>query len=314
MKPSTNQKFSFFSLLDAAIIIGVSAVPLFLSYSYRINIFLSWEGAYRMSQGQVPFRDFGLPLGYGYWLIPALFFKLFGPQMFTLIKAQAFINTVGGFAFRKILKNLGVEGLVLTLSVWVFCISYSFLNFWPWYNHTVIIYQLVGLAFLTSSFITQRPLWSNIYIVLAGFFLFLSFFTKQDAGALGILIALAITLVYAIVSKTFRHLFWLGGAILVWGLVIILPLDHSFSYWFNHGQAPHNSRVSPGDILIDFFSGSQFIKFYLIGVILIGFHRLSQRSIIRPEEVVFFFLVLGILAEAAIFQVTSYVPADNNIF
>ena len=62
---------------EVLLIVFFACVPLFIHLSYRVNIFLSWEGAYRMSQGQLPFRDFGLPLGGMYWVIPAIFFKLF---------------------------------------------------------------------------------------------------------------------------------------------------------------------------------------------------------------------------------------------
>src|SRR4051812_19126077 len=62
-------------------------IPLTFNNPYRINIFLSWEGAYRLSLGQMPFRDFSLPMGYGYWVIPAVFFKIFGPYFASLIKA-----------------------------------------------------------------------------------------------------------------------------------------------------------------------------------------------------------------------------------
>ncbi|HET7178092.1 MAG TPA: hypothetical protein VFI14_00135, partial [Chryseosolibacter sp.] len=78
--------------------------PLLYNNPYRLNIFLSWEGAYRLYLGQIPFRDFSLPMGYGYWVIPALFFKIFGPFMYTLIKAQVFINLVSVLAVRSILR------------------------------------------------------------------------------------------------------------------------------------------------------------------------------------------------------------------
>src|SRR5687768_17794683 len=87
--------------------------PLLFNNPYRINIFLSWEGAYRMYLGQMPFRDFSLPMGYGYWVIPALFFKIFGPYFFTLIKAQVFVNLISVLAFRSILKILGVRPVVI---------------------------------------------------------------------------------------------------------------------------------------------------------------------------------------------------------
>jgi len=122
------------------VIVVLACIPLFATFPYRLNIFLSWEGAYRLYLGQVPYRDFGMPLGYMYWVIPAIFFKIFGPQMITLVKAQVFINIIGGLAFRSIFKSLGVQPVIRFMGVLLFCLSYSFLNFWPWYNHTVIIY------------------------------------------------------------------------------------------------------------------------------------------------------------------------------
>src|ERR1700754_4845615 len=108
-------------ILELAVAFAFCFVPLLFNNPYRINIFLSWEGAYRMSIGQMPFRDFSLPMGYGYWVIPALFFKVFGPYMYSLIEAQVFINVVSVLAFRGILKLLGVQPVVILLSVVVFC-------------------------------------------------------------------------------------------------------------------------------------------------------------------------------------------------
>src|SRR5215212_5393750 len=121
------------SIGEVLIIVVLALAPVFASFPYRLNIFLSWEGAYRMSQGQTPYKDFGLPLGYMYWVIPAIFFKIFGAQMITLIKAQAFINILGGLAFRSVFKTLGVEPAIRFTGVLLFCLSYSFINYWPWY-------------------------------------------------------------------------------------------------------------------------------------------------------------------------------------
>src|SRR5580692_5826913 len=118
---------------ELLIIFLLALVPLFIRMPYRVNIFLSWEGAYRLSEGQLPFRDFGIPLGGMYWVIPAIFFKLFGPGLFTLVKAQVFINILSGIAFLSILLQLGVPRGVRLVSVLLFCLSYSFFNFWPWY-------------------------------------------------------------------------------------------------------------------------------------------------------------------------------------
>src|SRR3954462_3336418 len=109
-EPLTHQKRTrIFSFVEIFIIVILAIVPLFLTFPFRVNIFLSWEGAYRLSQGQIPYRDFGMPMGYMYWTIPAIFFKLFGPQLITLVKAQVFINIISGLAFRSILKSLAVQ-------------------------------------------------------------------------------------------------------------------------------------------------------------------------------------------------------------
>ncbi len=145
-----------FTLLESLVIVALAAVPLFVNFPYRVNIFLSWEGAYRMYLGQTPYQDFGLPMGYGYWIIPSIFFHLFGPFFTSLIKAQFFINIVSGFTFRGILTTFNVSSGKRMIGLLVFCISYSFFNFWPWYNHSVFVYQFIGLYFLLHSLL-QNP-------------------------------------------------------------------------------------------------------------------------------------------------------------
>ena len=152
-------KQRLFSVIEILFIVVLAFVPLFSSFPYRVNIFLSWEGAYRISQGEIPYRDFGMPIGYMYWTIPAIFFKIFGAKMITLVKAQVFINIISGLAFRSILKSLDVQPGVRLLSVVLYCISFSFFNFWPWYNHTVIVYEFVGLAFLLQYISGKKIHW-----------------------------------------------------------------------------------------------------------------------------------------------------------
>src|SRR5437764_7657321 len=115
-----------FSIFEIVIIIGLASVPLFTTFPYRVNIFLTWEGAYRLSQGQIPYKDFGMPLGYMFWVIPAFFFKLFGTKMIVLVKAQVLINIISGLAFRSILKSLSVQEGIRLLSVFLYCLSFSF--------------------------------------------------------------------------------------------------------------------------------------------------------------------------------------------
>ncbi|MFT3825251.1 MAG: hypothetical protein QM731_15115 [Chitinophagaceae bacterium] len=305
------------SAAEVVIIVAVACLPLVATLPYRINIFLSWEGAYRLYQGQLPYRDFGMPVGYMYWVVPAIFFKIFGPQLITLIKAQAFLNIIGGLAFRSIFKSLQVQYPIRFMAVLVFCLSYSFFNYWPWYNQTVIIYELVGLAFLLKFVFATTPGSKYAWLALSAIFIFFSFFTKQDGGGLALLICLALLAYNALQEKNWWPPVIFTGAFIITGVLMILPFTkYEFGYWFNHGQPPHSSRISIADIIKEFLSASQWLKFYIliIALLLLASIKNFKTWWQNKQQVIFTLLTLGILAEAAIFQVTSYVPVDNNIF
>ena len=301
---------------DLFIIIIFCCVPLFMSFPYRVNIFLSWEGAYRLYLGQVPYRDFGLPMGFGYWVVPAMFFKIFGPYLISLVKAQVFLNFICCLSFRGILNKLKLQNGVRIAVMIIFCLSYILPNFWPWYNNSVIIWQIVGLNFLLG-FLNGEARKKYVFLFLSCFFLFVSFFTKQDGGFLGFAIAAALVLYHAIITKKWKDLFLFFLLYIIIAVLVILPFtQYSFGYWFNHGQPPHTARISISDILGELFGASQWIKFYLLLIaIIVVFKIKNNRSFLTDRnEMIFLLLTLGILAEALIFGVTSYTPPDNNIF
>ncbi|MBN8851847.1 MAG: hypothetical protein BGO55_06075 [Sphingobacteriales bacterium 50-39] len=308
---------------EILIIILLACIPLFIRLPYRVNIFLSWEGAYRMSHGQLPFRDFGTPLGGMYWVIPAFFFKLFGSKMITLVWAQVFINIMAGLAFRSILISLNVDRGVRLVSVLLFCLSYSFINFWPWYNHSVIVYELLALACLFRY--TRGGRRAMFWLTGAGILTVCSFLTKQDGGGMTFFIACAVLALYGLLEKKWQPLLVYVGSFGIALLLIILPFLHDgFGYWFNHGQAPHTARVSAFDIADEFFGQSPWIKFYLFFIVLLAVVRFRDVALWRKKGgdhppvdkkgILITVLTLGILGEAAVFQVTSYTPPDNNIF
>jgi hypothetical protein len=104
---------------------------------------------------------------------------------------------------------------------------------------------------------------------------------------------------------------------LITGIVMIAPfLNYGFGYWFNHGQPPHSSRISVSDILKEFLLQSQWLKFYLAMIVILLFATIKNlHAFLQNKQMMLFtLLTLGIIAEAIIFQVTSYLPVDNNIF
>jgi hypothetical protein len=305
------------NILEYALIIITALVPLFFNYPYRINLFLAWEGAFRIAQGEIPYRDFGSPVGYGFWLLPALFFKIFGPYVYTLLIVQAFINVISGFAFRWLLKIFSVQSTTRFLPLLVYCLSYSMFNFWPWYNHFVFVLELLGICFLCKEVLRPSISRSVVGIVSASFFIALTFLTKQDTGGLAAGIAIAILVFDFVYEKKINTaLIFIGGYLASLALLIAPFLPYEFSYWFNMGQFPHNSRVDKFDIINEFFGASDFIKFYLVLLVFIIIAKLNLILSWRKEKIYFLFslIVLLILGQASIIQVTSYTPIDGNIY
>ncbi len=303
-----------FSVFNIACILIFSCLPIFLKFPYRINLYLAWEGAYRMMNGELAFRDFGMPLGYGFWLIPTLFFYLFGPLVSTLLKAQAFINIICSLAFWGILSELKVKKPVISLSLLVLIFTFVIPHFWPWYNHSTITFEFVALYFAIR-YIVRKPYWI-LNIVLSALFTFLSFWTKQDGGGLTLMLILALMTYDIVVRKYFCGA---GIYLLVLSCIttlFIIPLiPYDFGYWFNYGQSPHFSRLGLFDIIDAILGGSQWEKFYLVIIGLIIWINFDVQQWIKGSKTsLFTLLVLGIMVEALIFQVTSYIPRESNIF
>ena len=305
------------TILEYGLIIITACIPLLFNYPYRINLFLAWEGAFRIAQGEIPYRDFGSPVGYVFWILPALFFKIFGPYVYTLIIVQAFINILSGLAFKKLLKIFSVTSPVRLLPLLVFCLSYSMFNFWPWYNHFVFVVEMLGLCVLCAEVLTPVDKRSYLRITMASLLIALTFLTKQDTGGLAAGIAfviLAFDFVYERKIKT--ALIFVGGYLISLFILIVPFLSYEFSYWFNMGQLPHNARVDKFDIINELFGASTLIKLYVVFIVFILITQLNQMKDWKTEKSYFLFLliVLAILGQAAIIQVTSYTPIDGNIY
>lgn len=312
IKPST-----LLTVAELAIVLTFCFVPLLFINPYRINIFLSWEGAYRLYLGQMPFRDFSLPMGYGYWVIPAVFFKIFGPYMYSLIKAQVFINLMSVLAFRGILKTFDVSQRVIFLSVVVFCFSYVSFNFWPWYNHSVVVFEIIGIYFLLRGLLKAEGLKAYLLVVASAFFIFWSIFTKQDSGAFACLIAGGLASYHAIVTRSWKKLAAFAGSFLLISAIIILPLlKYDFIYWFNYGQEPHESRINIWNFMNQILGWAYWEKFFLLltALILMEQMRTSVSFLRNQSQVMFGWITIAILVQAMVIQVTSPVPTKNEVF
>lgn len=299
------------------VIIGFCVIPLFVKFPFRINLFLAWEGAYRLAEGQVPFRDFGMPLGFGFWIIPALFFKVLGTQMITLVKAQVSINAITFVSLRSVLKTLELDPARRLVVLLVMGLTYVLVNFWPWYNNMVFVYELVAIQLLLLGYYSATGWKSHVLVTLSALFVVLSIFTKQDGGGLTLLLVSALVMIHTYRNRKWELFVNYAFSGILWGALIVLPfINYDFGYWFNYGQAPHYSRINLYDFLDDIFGNSQLIKLYFTSIIVLLIYRYRRWVNFWQDEkgVMFTLLSLGILGQALIIQVTSYIPHNVNVY
>jgi len=302
-------------------IFTVSLYPLLVNHRYELNLYVVWAGAFRLAEGQLPYMDFGIPMGVGFFLIPALFFKLFSPQFFTLIWAQLFINLVFFWTFYKLLSAFSLPKMAISLGILALTIIYIPLNYWPWYNNSVIVYEFLGIYLLVYGLMVSGQITKQlIYVILSAFIVFITFMTKQDAGSMTILISGIILLFHAIIYRNYYLLpIFLIVSIGTIALYFVYFENYDIHYWFNYGQAPHFSRLNLHDLLKDFILDSKWEKLYLaVGIIffgaLIAKNIKSLLSVDYFKRNLYLLLTIAVLFEAIVFQVTSYNPAHSNIF
>ncbi|MGM0581502.1 MAG: hypothetical protein ACQETL_12520 [Bacteroidota bacterium] len=299
------------------LIIATPFIPLLFTFPYRINLFLAWEGAYRMSLGEIPYRDFGTPVGYVFWILPAIFFKILGPYVITLLKVQVFINILSNYLFSRIFKQLKLDVGARIVALFIFVLSYSLFNFWPWYNHFVFVLEMASLLFALKVVGATENNKLILYSILSAAFAALTFMTKQDTGGFALLFSGIIILFISIKKKQFLSILTFAASYVFWMLLLIVPfLWYDFEYWFNYGQAPHYSRLTLFDLFDEFLGASKWIKFYLVVLVTILVYKINKdwRAIFDVQIVVPLFIGLFILLQASVIQVTSYTPLDGNIY
>ena len=302
---------------ELLVIVGFCVIPLFVKFPFRINLFLAWEGAYRLSEGQMPFRDFGLPLGFGFWIIPALFFKLFGAQMITLVKAQVFVNIITMLSFRSILRTLGTPAAARLIALLVLALSYVLVNFWPWYNNMVFVYELLAIQVLLLGFYRFRGHQTHLLVALSSLLVVLAIFTKQDGGGLALLVVSALLGLFVLRHRRWPLLATYAVSGILGALLFVLPfLPYDIAYWFNYGQSPHYSRINAYDFLQDIFGRSFIIKAYLaaIALVLIYRYRTGRQFWEDERTLMFTLLTVALLGQALLVQVTSYIPHNVNVY
>lgn len=144
-----------------------------------------FDGSYRILKGQIPYKDFLIPVGPVPFYIHSLFFKISGVKYSSYLLGSSFINllaTVLSFFIIHLTfpskRWLSLFGAFLT-AIWFYPPSGT-----PYMEQTSFFMSLCGILFLLSglAFRELASLLRILLLFLSGFFSFLSILSKQNAG------------------------------------------------------------------------------------------------------------------------------------
>lgn len=222
--------------LHLCVFIVLFSFGLLGKYLYFRDYSIIWEGAYRINQGQLPYRDFGIPMGPGVFILPSIYQFIFSYSFDGILYCGLIVQCLAYIAFYKIFSFFKFSIIEIIGFSLIFLFSYL-LNFkYMWYNS----FGLMLLLFLAYFCLNYK---SNIlYPFLSGFFAFLCLITKQDYGALGLLLYVFF-FIYLLFNKKIKALLSSFIALTIPLLVFVLYFkNHELLYWFNYGQPYFQSR------------------------------------------------------------------------
>ncbi len=175
------------------------------------------------------------------------------------------------------------------------------------------------MSWLVSTFLLRYLLQNKkvLNVVFSAILVVLAFLTKQDTGGLTLVLTGSLLIYDSLLKRNIKSIIFYCAGLIIAIVVFILPFTfYDFGYWFNYGQYPHFSRLTIADLLDEFLGASKWLKFYLLitaGLILYQFNS-KEAFLKHKESFTSHFIVLFILFQASVIQITSYTPLDGNIY
>jgi hypothetical protein len=138
------------------------------------------EHAYRIYLGEMPYKDFGLALTPGIFLIQAGVFKLFGLNAHAIVLHACFVSffvvLLNFYIINKLHKNYVINISLLLPLIFTGQAIFTHAN----YNMESLFFCLIALAYLLKVLYSQKKAYWQFFMV--GILISLPFFIKQNIG------------------------------------------------------------------------------------------------------------------------------------
>lgn len=144
-----------------------------------------FDGGYRILSGQIPYKDFIIPVGpMAFWL-QAIFFKVLGVNYFSYIFTAAFINVLSTISSVIIIRLLFPSYRLLSYIAGLLTAIWFYPPFGtPWLEQTAFFFSLLAITILLFTQLSQKnySIINSLLLLLSGCFACLSILSKQNAG------------------------------------------------------------------------------------------------------------------------------------
>lgn len=200
---------------------------------------IMFDGAYRIMSGQVPYRDFVIPVGPMVFCLQALVFKLFGVSFASYLLGAAVVNVLATALSMFIVATLFPGKRFPSLIAGLLTATW----FYPPYGspnmeQTAFFFSLLGIACSVAALCHEtlnRPV-QALLLGIAGSCAVLSFLSKQNAGAF-------ILPVYPLMFLAACRLKWRELLMTtVWFSVGVVVTAGAFLIWLNYQSDPELFR------------------------------------------------------------------------
>lgn len=293
MKKDNYFKGEEYSKIDFIIVIILSVIILDLQLfgifgrtTFQQDMANVFEGGYRIMNNQVPYRDFFIPMGPVVFYMQAFFNFIFGNNVLSMAMHSFFLSLILCIIFYFLLRR-EFNTILSFVFAFFFYLSFSGMTFHPLYNYTPYFFFFF-IVFMLLDYLKKDSIHKSIYFISA-LFSSIAFYSKQDSGLLMIFLLFIYFLFnYKRDWKRIILFYFIPVIIFVIGGYFLLSTIPNFSYWFNLGQPPHDSRLTnflePTKILWIIESW----KFYLtIGLLFIVLFKKNKSSEITKLTTLF---------------------------
>ncbi|MFH1269862.1 MAG: hypothetical protein ABIH75_02230 [Candidatus Omnitrophota bacterium] len=173
------------------IFLSISLFAFFLTFKagergfFAFDQSIVFDGGYRILSGQVPYKDFVMPVGPVTFWIQAIFFKILGVSYFSYIFTAAFINTLSVISAIIIIRLLFPSQRLLSYAAGLLTATWFSPPFGTlWVEQASFFFSFLAIAALLFTQLSRGnyPVINGLLLLLSGSFAWLSILCKQNAG------------------------------------------------------------------------------------------------------------------------------------